>query len=263
MGRIVRWIQPTSHDLILDLGAGDGALSVALAPAVARLIAIEMDRDCIPRLEAALAPFKSALAIQADILRMDLAELIHQYLEPDQRLRIAGNLPYNIGTAIIEKLLHLDLPIEKMFFMLQLEVAQRMTAQPGSRHYGFLSVYCQHRSDVRMGFKVSPACFVPRPKVSSATVSFVPKAYPQDSGLELDFVMLIKAAFAYRRKKLENSLRRHSQIRRLLCALLSRAGIDGSRRAEEIAVREYEYLASILHELKGNPSYPGGAPSAA
>jgi 16S rRNA (adenine1518-N6/adenine1519-N6)-dimethyltransferase len=261
VGRIIRWIQPASCDLFLDLGAGDGALSVHLAPLVGRLIAIEMDQDRIPRLEAALAPFESATAVHADILQLDLIDLVHRYLEPGQRLRVAGNLPYNIGTAIIEKLLHTDLPFEKMFFMLQLEVAQRIMAQPGSKDYGFLSVYCQHRSDAQMGFKVSPACFVPRPRVWSAMVSINPKAYPQDSGLESDFESLLKAAFAYRRKTLENSLRRNPQLCGFLHDLLAQACIDGSRRAEAISVREYEYLAAILHEFKGNVRRLGGKPS--
>jgi 16S rRNA (adenine1518-N6/adenine1519-N6)-dimethyltransferase len=255
IGRIVRWIQPTSNDFVLDIGAGDGALSTHLAPGVARLIAIEVDRDCIPRLEKALAPFESATVIEADILQLNLVELVSRYLQPGQRLRIAGNLPYNIATAIIEKLLHIKLPIEQMFFTVQLEVAQRITAQPGSRQYGFLSVYCQHRAFVQMGFKISPACFIPKPKVSSAMVSFRPKAYPPDSNVELDFEALCKAAFGYRRKTLQNSLRRHPQFGGFADALLRRAGIDGSRRAEDLSVRDYEFLASVLCSLKSTASH--------
>jgi 16S rRNA (adenine1518-N6/adenine1519-N6)-dimethyltransferase len=248
--RIVRWIQPCPEDLFLDVGAGDGALSLRLAPTVSRLFAIELDRDCIPNLEAALAPFPSATVVAADILRLNLSELVSPHLQLDGKLRIAGNLPYNIATAIIEKLLHAQLSVSDMTFMVQLEVAQRITASPGTRQYGYFSVECQHHADVRFGFKVSPACFVPRPKVSSAMVSFHPKPSPLHPSLEADFEAIAKAAFSYRRKTLENSLSRHPSIGKISQLVLKHAGISGSRRAEQLSVREYESLTQAYHELR-------------
>ena len=138
--RIVRWIQPAANDLFLDIGAGEGALSLCLAPGVSRLLAIEVDTDCIPHLENALAACPSATVIAGDILKLDLAEMVSPYLKPDTRLRIAGNLPYNISTVIIEKLLRLDLPIHDFAFMVKLEVAQRITARPRTRDYGYFSL---------------------------------------------------------------------------------------------------------------------------
>jgi 16S rRNA (adenine1518-N6/adenine1519-N6)-dimethyltransferase len=247
LDRIIRWIQPAPEDLFIDIGAGDGALSTRLAERVSCLVSIEVDQDCIPPLESALKHIKSATIILGDILRLDMAELIGRHRKPDQKLRIAGNLPYNIATAIIEKLLHSTIPIDDLSFMVQLEVAQRIAASPGSKQYGCLSVDCQHHSDVQMGFKVSPACFVPRPKVGSAMISLRPKHYQQDTMFESQFDSLIKAAFAYRRKTLENSLRKHPQLGAISQDLLGRAGIDGSRRAEELSVEEYENLARVLH----------------
>jgi 16S rRNA (adenine1518-N6/adenine1519-N6)-dimethyltransferase len=244
--RIVRWIRPAAEDMFLEIGAGDGALSRHLAPRVARLLAVEVDADRIPLLEKALALFESATVIAGDVLELDLAELVSRHRQPGEKLRVAGNLPYNIATAIIEKMLHSRLPIEDLSLMVQLEVAQRITASPGSRQYGFLSVRCQHRSDVRMGFKVPPACFVPRPQVSSALVFFRPKPEPQDPDFEAGFEALAKAAFSHRRKTLENSLRRHPLFGSIAHDLLSRARIDGSRRAEELSVREYERLAQVF-----------------
>jgi 16S rRNA (adenine1518-N6/adenine1519-N6)-dimethyltransferase len=226
LDRIIRWIQPNPGDLFVDIGAGDGALSVRLADKAAQLVAIEMD---------------------GDILQLDLAALVAHHRQPGQKLRIAGNLPYNIATVIIGNLLHGGLPIDDLHFMVQLEVAARITAHPSTRQYGYLSVDCQHFADVRMGFKVSPACFVPRPKVSSAMISLRPKSLPQDPAFESCFEMLIKAAFAYRRKTLENSLHRNPQLGPIAQSLLSLADIDGSRRAEELSVQEYEKLAGILH----------------
>jgi 16S rRNA (adenine1518-N6/adenine1519-N6)-dimethyltransferase len=248
--RIVRLIHPSPHDVFLDIGAGDGALSLRLAPSVSRLLAIEIDADCILPLEEALAPFPSATVVAGDILRLDLKELLSPYLPPGMQVRIAGNLPYNIATAIIEKMLHAELPIADMTFMVQLEVAERITAKPGTRDYGSFSVDCQHHSDVRFGFKVSSACFVPRPKVSSAMVSFRPKLSVLDPALEDDFEALCRAAFNYRRKTLENSLSRHPVFGKTASLLLERAGIKGSRRAEQLSVQEYENLARAFYELK-------------
>jgi len=246
--RIVRWMKPDPEDTFLEIGAGDGALSSRLAPAVSRFVAIEFDSDCIPKLESVLKPFESVTIIPADILHLDLIEAVSPLLIPEKALRIAGNLPYNIATAIIEKCLHCSLPVMDMRFMVQLEVAQRITAGPGSRQYGYLSVHCQHHADVSFGFKVAPSCFVPRPKVSSAMIALRPKQLSRDSGFETDFEALCKAAFGHRRKTLANSLGKHPAFGPVSNDLLRCAEIDGSRRAEGLSVAEFETLASVYNE---------------
>ena len=250
LDRIVNLVRPEAADLMVEVGSGGGALSIRLAPKVLRLLAIEIDFDLIPRLRQALGPFPNAEVISADILHMDLPALVAPYLKPNINLRLVGNLPYNIGTAIIEQLLLSTVPIKDMTFMLQLETAERIGTAPGSKQYGYFSVFCQHFCEVRMGFKVSPACFVPRPKVFSALLSLRPRTGRNMSELEDDFLMVTKAAFAYRRKKLANSLKRHSGLRSAAEDLLLRAGIDGSRRAEDLSVEEYENLARIHHESR-------------
>jgi 16S rRNA (adenine1518-N6/adenine1519-N6)-dimethyltransferase len=243
--RIVRWIMPAADDVFLEIGAGDGAISSRIAPRVHRLLALEIDSDCIPRLEQALNPFPSATVVPADILHLDLPQLFSQHLEPGRKLRVAGNLPYNIATVIIEKLLHYSLPVQDMFFMVQLEVAQRIAASPCSREYGYLSVDCQHHAEVQLGFKVSPACFVPRPQVSSSMIALRPKSGNSDPAFESGFEAIAKAAFSYRRKTLANALARDPGLGGISIPLLMRAGIDGSRRAEELSVQEYEHLAQV------------------
>ncbi len=247
--RIIQWIKPAGGDFFVEIGAGDGALSILLAESGARVLAVELDRDCIPFLEKALNPFKSAEAIQADILQLDLAKLLSGRLPSGQKIRVVGNLPYNIGTAIIERLLRLRMPVADMYFMLQLEVAQRLVANPGSRVYGFLSVFCQYYAEVQLGFTVSPACFVPRPQVSSALVCLRPKLIRRKLNLEACFEASAKAAFAYRRKTLRNSLERHSAFGKFAQTLLKRAGIDESRRAEQLSVAEYEKLAQTIYDF--------------
>jgi 16S rRNA (adenine1518-N6/adenine1519-N6)-dimethyltransferase len=244
--RIVRWIRPAATDLFLEIGAGDGALSARLAPRILRLFAIEVDSDRLPQLKNTLEPFESATIVAGDILQLNLEDLLSSCLQPGRKLRVAGNLPYNIATAIIDRLLHSTLPIEDLCFMVQLEVAQRIIAKPGSRQYGFLSLDCQHRADVQFGFKVSPACFVPRPQVSSAVIALRPKSDALIPAFESVFEALGKASFSHRRKTLENSLRRHPVFGEISHALLNRAGIDGSRRAEELSVLEYERLAAVF-----------------
>ncbi len=247
LDRITRWIHPSSVDLFLDIGAGAGALSSRLAPKAFRLLAIEIDEDCIPQLQESLSQYPNASVIAGDILQLNLEELVAPYLQAGTRLRIAGNLPYNIATVIIEKLLHTNLPVCDMSFMVQLEVAQRITALPCTREYGYFSVECQHHADVRFGFKVSPACFVPRPKVFSAMVSFHLKPSALDPSVEPDFERITKAAFSHRRKTLENSLSRHPLLGEFTSPLLERSGIRGSRRAEELSVQEFETLTRAYH----------------
>jgi 16S rRNA (adenine1518-N6/adenine1519-N6)-dimethyltransferase len=250
LNRIVDLVRPEAADLMVEVGSGDGALSIRLAPKVLRLLAIEIDFDLIPMLRQALLPFPNADVIAADILNTDLPALVTPYLRPDINLRLVGNLPYNIGTAIIEQLLSSTAPIQDMTFMLQLETAERIGAAPGSKQYGYFSVFCQHFCEVRMGFKVPPACFVPRPKVFSALISLRPRTGRNISKFDDDFLMVTKAAFAYRRKKLANSLKRHGELKFAAENLLHRAGIDGSRRAEDLSVEEYENLARIHHAIR-------------
>jgi len=247
--RIVDLIEPGPSDLVVEIGAGAGALSIHLAPNVLRLIAVEVDRDVIPVLVHALEPYPNAEVVAKDVLKTDVTELVNPYLGKGTRLRIAGNLPYNIATAIIETLILQSVAAEDMIFMLQLETAERIAAAPGSKAYGFFSVFCRHYCDVRLGFTVPPACFVPRPKVYSAMITLRPRCTARDPLLEKCFLEVAKAAFAYRRKKLANSFRQDRRIEPVADLLLDRAGIDGTRRAGDLSVEEYERLSTVYREL--------------
>jgi 16S rRNA (adenine1518-N6/adenine1519-N6)-dimethyltransferase len=255
--RIVGFIEPAANDFMVEIGGGDAALSIRLAPKVFHLIAVEIDRDLIPGLKNALAPFPNAEILTGDILHLDLGAITLPRLGPGLRLRVVGNLPYNVGTAIVEKLLAQVLPIEDMTFMLQLETAERIAATPGSREYGFFSVLCQYYCDIRPGLRVSPACFVPRPKVQSAVIALRPRPDRRDPEAEGAFLRVAKAAFAYRRKKLANSLRHDRELSIVSDLMLRMAGIDGSRRPEELTVEEYKHLAEVFRQLKAQ-SQGGG-----
>jgi len=247
LDRLERVIRPSAEDYMVEIGAGDGTLSVRLARSAGRFTAIEVDSDQMPALESTLAQFPGAKAMQGDILGIDLDAFLSDSYGESRRVRFAGNLPYNIATAIIHRLLRLKKPVVDMTFMVQLEVAQRIVASPGSRTFGYLSLDCQHRSEVGICMKVAPACFVPRPKVMSAVLTFKPRGVSSDTKLDICFDDLVKAAFAHRRKTLSNSLRRHPGFGPVAESLLMEAGIDRLRRAEDLSLSEYERLAGICH----------------
>jgi 16S rRNA (adenine1518-N6/adenine1519-N6)-dimethyltransferase len=250
LDRLVRLIQPGPADVVVEVGAGEGALSARLAPLAVRLLAVEVDPDCLERLQAALSPYPNARVIHADILQADLPALVSGELEPGRRLRIVGNLPYNLATAIIGRMLDLTLPIRDMVFLVQLEVAERITASPGSRQYGYFSVRCQHLCSTKMGMRVPPSCFVPRPQVMSAAVTFTPRDARRDPELEASIWMVAKAAFAYRRKTLGNSFRHHPAVAPVAGALLRQAGISGSLRAERLSAEDFARLGRIYQQLR-------------
>ncbi len=136
-----------------------------------------------------------------------------------------------------------------MIFMLQLETAERINAAPGSKDYGFFSVFCQHFCETRLALKVSPACFVPRPQVYSAMITLRPRTRNRNPASESHFISIARAAFAHRRKKLVNSIRYSLELGPVAESILDLAGIDGTRRAEDLSVSEYEHLAEVFGDF--------------
>ena len=243
LDRLVRLIEPAKGDSIIEIGAGEGAVSARIAPHVSRYVAIEIDADRLEPLRRVLAPWPHASVIQGDALEMDWSPLLNAAGQGSMRTRLIGNLPYNVATAVIHRSLRLKHPVHDMVYMVQYEVAQRIIAPPGGRSYGYLSIDSQHRAHVRLALKVSPACFVPRPKVMSAVVTFRPRGVDPGSILDRCFDDLVKAAFAHRRKTLANSLRRHPDYCPVAAQMLAEAELDGERRPEAIAIGEYARLA--------------------
>jgi 16S rRNA (adenine1518-N6/adenine1519-N6)-dimethyltransferase len=241
--------QPSPEDLVVEIGAGDGALSRRIAPCVGNLVAIEIDPEWTAPLRERLSSFAHVCVLDADILKLDLRQVLSNY-PTNRRVRILGNLPYYIATAIIEQMLRLELPIFDMLYMVQVEVAERITAAAGTHRYGYFSVYCQHFADAQMGFKIAPQCFVPKPKVMSAMVRLVPKSVRWERETEECFIELSKAAFAFRRKKVVNSLKRNSKFGPYAADLLAAGGISSQLRAENVSVAEYERLPVLYQQLR-------------
>ncbi len=202
--RIARSIGASKHDHVVEIGPGQGALTSDILASGCLLNAVELDRDLIPLLEQRFSGEPQFHLQQGDALTFDFSSL----QQNDEKLRIVGNLPYNISTPLIFHLLSQQQLIHDMHFMLQLEVVNRLAASPRSKNYGRLSVMTQYYCDVASLFEVPPEAFSPRPKVQSAIVRLIPHAvlpHPADNLETLQ--SLLRTAFNQRRKTLRNSLK--------------------------------------------------------
>lgn len=238
IARIVAAIDPQPEDRIVEIGPGLGAITLPLLARVKQLEAIEIDRDAIRHLNEAVAPHGSLRIHEADVLRFDLGTL-----RSDARaLRIVGNLPYNISTPLLFRLIEQREHLLDLHVMLQKEVVQRMAATPGSEHYGRLSVMLAPWLRVEPLFDIGPGAFRPPPKVVSSFVRLTPyeqPAVPQEHAREYGIV--VAAAFSQRRKTLRNSLRPLLEE-----ADIAAAGLDPGARAETVTPLGYAALAGQL-----------------
>ena len=232
LDRIVAAIDPRPGEALVEIGPGLGALTDPLVARCERLTVIELDRDLALRLRAR----PELDVIEADVLQVDIAALACQR---QQKLRIVGNLPYNISTPILFHLLAAVEQVVDQHFMLQKEVVDRMAAAPCTKDYGRLSVMLQWRYDIESVLDVPPESFEPMPRVNSAIVRMQPLllAHTVDAALLEE---LVRVAFSQRRKMLRNTLGRWLEERRFSGAF------DLQRRAEEVPVGDYLGLVAAL-----------------
>jgi len=226
---IVDAIGPAPGDSLVEIGPGLGAMTGPLLQRAGALTVIELDRDLAARLRA----WRGLTVIEADVLRVDFAALA---AGAGQRLRVVGNLPYNISTPILFHLLQAADHVIDQHFMLQKEVVERMAAAPGSKDFGRLTVMLQWRYHIESVLDVPPDAFEPPPRVDSAIVRMMP--LPPPAGLDAAVLSeLVTVAFSQRRKLLRHTLGRWLEER-------SFGGVfDVQRRAEEVSVDEYLTLA--------------------
>jgi 16S rRNA (adenine1518-N6/adenine1519-N6)-dimethyltransferase len=235
--KIVLAIAPKSGDNIVEIGPGEGALTLPLLREIGHLTAIELDRDLVPRLAAAAQGVGELDIISADVLTVDFSALAAK-----GPLRIVGNLPYNISSPILFHCIeHID-AIRDMHFMLQKEVVDRMAAAPGSKVYGRLSVMLQLVCRVDPLLPVPAGAFRPPPKVESAVVRLTPRAPEQRRFADAALIArVVKAAFGQRRKTLANALGDLADAEKI-----SDAGIDPRARAEQLAPADFVALAERI-----------------
>ena len=246
--KVVRAAAVAADDVILEIGPGRGVMTHLLAAHVAHVVAFEIDRDLVPRLQATVP--SNVTIVEGDFLDQTAdgiqAELARAGLRP-KALRAVGNLPYNVASPILFKLLELrrdGLPIVDAQVMLQREVAGRLTAAPGTKDYGVLSVLVGHHAEVDRVLALPPGAFRPPPKVHSAVVRLRfhhPDPVPRDAEM---FIAMTRAIFTRRRKTLSNALQAYRPGN--VDDALQCAGIDGRRRPETLTIGELVQLSDAL-----------------
>jgi len=237
--KIVLAVDPKPGDRLVEIGPGQGAITFPLLRAHGALTAIEFDRDLIAPLQHAAREFGELTILPGDVLEVDFTALAGDGPAADDRLRLVGNLPYNLSSPILFHALDHASAIRDMHFMLQKEVVDRMAAAPGSKVYGRLSVMLQAYCAVTPLFKVSPGAFRPPPKVDSAVVRLVPRD-PAQVGIRdpRRFAAVVRAAFGQRRKTLRNALQGTLDEQ-----AIAAAGVRPDARAEQLAVADFIRLA--------------------
>jgi 16S rRNA (adenine1518-N6/adenine1519-N6)-dimethyltransferase len=255
--RIVGALAPRADETVVEIGPGRGALTRLLVGRAGRVVAVEFDRDLIPLLEDRFGGREGFTLVEADALAVDFCALV----APADSARVVANLPYNISTAILQRLVAQRACLPEMVLMLQREVVGRMTAPPGSHERGYLSVLVEAHCEADPLFDVPPAAFRPVPKVWSTVVRLrARRSLPfgtagDDASRTADeetFWRLVGAGFAQRRKTILNNLRAAPAALGVAPerapGLLASAGIDPRRRAETLTLAEWARLASALRE---------------
>jgi 16S rRNA (adenine1518-N6/adenine1519-N6)-dimethyltransferase len=247
--KVVDAIAPSRHDTFLEVGPGRGALTIPLAERAGRVIAVEIDRDLAAELPARVPP--NVQVVCADVLAADLSTLVGS--EP-VRLRVAGNLPYNISTPVLFQLVALSAhrPVRDATLMLQKEVADRLVAAPGTKEYGVLPVLVGRHARIERLLTLPPGAFRPPPAVMSAVIRLVFLAPSDVTDAPRGFEALVRALFMRRRKTMSNALAAAIGVPASdAAARLEQLGIEPRRRPETLTLREFLAVAGIAPAARG------------
>ncbi|HZS10346.1 MAG TPA: 16S rRNA (adenine(1518)-N(6)/adenine(1519)-N(6))-dimethyltransferase RsmA [Blastocatellia bacterium] len=246
--RIVAAVAARAGETIIEIGPGQGVLTELLLESGAQVVAIELDRELIPHLASRFASHPGFHLIEADALTADLCGII----APAQTARVVANLPYNVATPILQRLIEHRRCLTEMTLMFQREVVERIAARPGGKEYGYLSVLAQFYCETEKLFDVPPGAFRPVPKVMSSVIRLRVRAEPAAPVCdEQYFLAVVSALFAQRRKTILNNLRAARGTLRLgddrqIAEALALAGVDARRRAETLTIAEAARLADAI-----------------
>lgn len=243
--KIVDIIDPKKDELVIEIGAGKGALTFPLAERSGKVIAVEKDQDLVPFLRES---GKENLAVLGrDVLGVDFRALVADERAFAGKVKLAGNLPYSISSPLLFKILKDKDLFSACVFLLQKEVAERLAAQPGSKDYAPLSILFQLHFDIRLRLRLAPGTFSPPPKVLSTLVSFEKRPEPlfviRD---EDEFRRFLRVAFAQRRKTLLNNLKSLHLPLGLFKEFLLRFGLKETVRAEQLTIGQFVALFELL-----------------
>lgn len=243
INQIVAAIRPKADNHLVEIGPGEAALTEPLINVVKRMDIIEIDNDLIGPLKIRFSSKPAFNLHHTDALKFDYSSLLE--FEPAQPLRIVGNLPYNISSPLMFHLLTYSEHIVDMHFMLQKEVVERITAEPGIKAYGRLSVMIQYACETEYLFTVGPENFTPPPKVDSAIVRLMPyKQKPFIADDEQKFAEVVKQAFSQKRKTLRNTLKGWLDAEQI-----ESCGINPTARAETVSVEKFVELANLYNQI--------------
>lgn len=247
----------TRDDNVIEIGPGIGALTEQLARAAGEVVALEIDESLLPVLADVLAPYDNVTILHQDVLKANLANLVQTaFKDPTRPVKVVANLPYYITSPILFALLASPVKWQGICVMMQKEVADRLTAKPGTKDYGALTLAIEARMDAHLAFTVSRRSFVPAPKVDSAIVTLTPRktplANPPFNQQKLD--AFIRSCFAHRRKSLWNNLKAYAgkdaEKQNLIKHTLAELEIDPQVRPERLSLTTFIQLANRLHAVE-------------
>lgn len=262
LGKILSAAGLDKSDLVIDIGSGPGALSLAMAKEVAAVIAVEWDGGLAALLQeqARMRRLENLHVVEGDVRRLDLEKICRDKLreinptwEGRGKVKVVANLPYYLVTPLLFTLLQGKLELKLLLLMVQLEVAERIIAAPGGKEYGLLSVLCRYYTRPRLQFKVSRHVFFPPPEVDSAVVLLeIPADPPYKVKDESFFWQIVKAAFQKRRKTILNALSGLGGAGKDTWEeLLQKCGISPVRRGETLSLEEFANLSEMFYNVKG------------
>lgn len=243
---IVYGADVNKDDLVIEIGPGVGTLTKELLTKAKKVCAIELDSDLIPILNEELKEFDNFQLIHKDALKVDFNEIIGE----ENSVKVVANLPYYVTTPIISRLLNEHYKFKSLTIMIQKEVGERIAAKPNTKEYGALSILVQYYCDIDIVRRVSPASFIPRPKVDSIVLRLnkldSPRAEVKDRDL---FFKVVRHCFNMRRKTMWNALKGLKLPSETMERAFNNANIDPKRRGETLSIAEFAKLADSIHDL--------------
>ena len=236
----------------IEIGPGIGALTEHLAREAKKVVSFEIDQRLLPVLEDTLSPYDNITIVHSDILKADVVKVIEEEMPGIEDIMVVANLPYYVTTPILMKLLNDRLPIRGFVVMMQKEVADRITAKPGTKAYGSLSIAIQYYCTAEIAMVVPKTVFMPQPNVDSAVIRLIKHDTPPVEVIDEDFLFEVsRASFAQRRKTIFNNLQaglqNGKQKKELIVSALEEAGIEPTRRGETLSIQEFGKLSNCLH----------------
>lgn len=251
---IVEAADLTSASGAVEIGPGIGSLTEQLAQTAEKVVAFEIDGRLLPVLEETLSPYDNVSIIHDDVLKSDVKGVLQDHFRDDQDVMVVANLPYYVTTPILMGLLEQQLPIRGIVCMIQKEVAERITASPGTKAYGSLSIAAQYFAEAEIAFTVPTSVFIPQPNVESSVVVLTLRDKPPVEVSDVAFFFdVVRASFAQRRKTLRNNLMNNLSIsidKDTLMEAFEAADIDPGRRGETLSIEEFAQLALALQSVQ-------------